>query len=117
MDEHNAINEDFIFSRVGEVMKKLNQNKQLQELAKSNGLEVTNTLQLTEETSNNVAVGVVSLLLAQQSSDPDYSELVRVGMSHRKLKSDLINKYKNQANQLIDKYKIQLRESAVAELT
>lgn len=111
MDEHNSINEDYIFSRVGDVMKKLNQNRKLQELATSNGLEVTNTLKLTEETSNNVAVAVVSLLLAQQQSDPDYDALVRAGMSHRKLKVDLINKYKNQANQMIDRYKMQVRES------
>ena len=47
----------------------------------------------------------------KRSMDPDYSALVRAGMSHRKIKTDLINKYKDQANQIIDRYKNQMRDS------
>lgn len=100
-----------IFSKVGEIMKKLDQNQKLQKLASDNGLDVTNTLHLTEETANNVAVAVVALSLAQQENDPDYAALVRAGLSHRKLKTEVINKYKNQANQMIMAYKNNLRQS------
>ena len=98
-----------IFSKVGQIMTKLEQNKQLQKLALENGLDVKNTIQLTEETTNNIAVAVVALSLAKEANDPDYSALVRAGLSHRKIKTDVINKYKNQANQMIAAYKNQLR--------
>lgn len=103
-------NHDEIFAKVGQIMTKLHENQKLQELASANGLDVKNTIHLTEETTNNIAVAVVSLMLAKQSSDPDYSALVRAGMNHRKIKTDLINKYKNQANQIIDAYKMQMRD-------
>lgn len=103
--------DDSMIEKVGLIMTKLTQNQKLQELAKNNGLDVKNTVQFTEETSNNIAVAVVALMLAKRSMDPDYSALVRAGMSHRKIKTDLINKYKDQANQIIDRYKNQMRDS------
>ena len=103
--------DDAMIQKIGQVMTKLHQNQQLQELAKANGLDVKNTIQFTEETANNIAVAVVSLMLAKRSSDPDYSALVRAGMNHRKIKTELINKYKSQANQLIDKYKMSIRDN------
>ena len=111
MSEPGSISNDFIFSRVGEIMTKLKQNQKLQELAKQNGLDVKNTVEFTEDTIDNIVVAVVALSLAKQDQDPDYAALVRAGMSHRGIKTRLINKYKNQANQLITAYKMQLRES------
>lgn len=111
MMELGSMSEDFIFSRVGEIMTKLQQNKKLQELAVANGLDVKNTVQFTEETINNIIVAVVALSLAKSQNDPDYDALVRAGMSHRKLKTEVINKYKNQANQIITAYKNRLKES------
>lgn len=106
----NPMTDDAIIGKVGEVMTNLERNRKLQELAKNNGLDVKNTIQFTEDTINNIAVAVVSLYLAKRTGDPDYSTLVRAGMQHRKLKSDVINKYKDQANQLIDRYKTSIRE-------
>ena len=103
--------DDAIIQKVGTIMTNLAQNQKLQELAKSNGLDVKNTIQLTEDTSNNIAVSVVALMLAKRNGDSDYSALVRAGMNHRKIKADVINKYKDQANQLIDRYKSSIRES------
>ena len=111
MSELSSSTNDLIFSRVGDVMTKLKQNQKLQELAKANGLDVKNTVEFTEETINNIVVSIIALTLAQQDNDPDYAALVRAGMSHRGIKTRLINKYKNQANQLITAYKTQLRES------
>lgn len=90
-----------IFSKVQELLSKLEENQQLQKLAKENGLPVKNGVDLTEDTMNNIAVSVVSLLLAKQSGDPDYKRLVQTGVQKRSLKTELVNRYKNQANQLI----------------
>jgi hypothetical protein len=105
------LTDDDMIQKVGTIMTNLNQNQRLQELAKSNGLDVKNTIQFTEETTNNIAVSVVALMLAKRESDPDYGALVRAGMNHRKIRVDLINKYKDQANQLIDRYKSEMRDN------
>ena len=100
-----------MIAKVGQIMTNQKQNLQLQQLARDNGLDVKNTIQFTDETAKNVAVGTIALMLAKRSGDPDYSALVRAGLSHRKLRVDLINKYKNQANQLIDRYQSDMREN------
>lgn len=105
----DAYSDDAIIQKVGEVMTKLNQNKQLQELAKANGLDVKNTIQFTDDTINNITVSIVSLMLAKREQDPDYMALTRAGMNHRRLKNELINKRKSQANQLIERYKNSIR--------
>lgn len=109
MNEANSGIDDAIFSKVVVIMEKLDQNRRLQELATANGIDVKNSIQLTEATTNNIAVAVVALMLAKQEGDPDYAALVRAGMNHRKIKTELINKYKNQANQMIDMYKARMK--------
>lgn len=106
----NVFTDDDIIQKVGTIMTKLTQNQKLQELAKTNGLDVKNTLQLTNDTSNIIAVSTVALMLAKREQDSDYDALVRAGMQHRKLKTELINKYKDQANQLIERYKSSIRD-------
>ena len=103
--------DDTMLQVVGKIMTHLTQNQQLQNLAKSNGLDVKNTIQLTEDSINNVATSTVALMLAKRNDDPDYAALVRAGMSHRKCRCDVINKYKDQANQLIDRYKLEMRDN------
>jgi hypothetical protein len=111
MNETSFVTDDDMIAKVGQIMTSLQQNQQLQTLAKNNGLDVKNTIQLTDETAKNVAVSVVALMLAKRSGDPDYSALVRAGMNHRKIRVDLINKFKDQANQIIDRYQMSARES------
>lgn len=106
----NVFTDDDIIQKVGTIMTKQTQNQKLQELAKSNGLDVRNTLQLTDDTTNIIVVSTVALMLAKRSQDSDYDALVRAGMQHRKLKTELINKYKDQANQLIERYKSSIRD-------
>lgn len=105
------VTDDDMIAKVGQIMTNLKQNQKLQELAKNNGLDVKNTIQFTDETSKNIAVATVSLMLAKRSGDPDYAALVRAGMSHRKLRVDLINKFKDQANQMIEKFETSAREN------
>ena len=106
MDENvTNISDEVIFYKVGELLNKLKSNQQLQELAEKNGLEVKNTVKLTDDTINNVAISVVSLLLAKRENDPRYQKLVNTGIQKRSLKTEIINTYKNQANQLIERYK------------
>lgn len=104
MDEE-IMNDDVIFSKVGELMTQLEKNQRLQELATSNGLDIKNTIKLTDENVENVAVSVISLLLAKRSNDPRYKTLVQAGLQKRTVKADIINSYKNQAIQVIKRYK------------
>lgn len=101
----NIISDDEIFSKVTQLMSKLKTNQQLQELSEKNGLNVKNAVKLTDDTIENVAVSVTALLLAKRDNDPRYRNLVRMGMEKRSLKTEIINTYKNQANQLIERYK------------
>lgn len=101
----NIITDDVIFSKVSTLMEKLKSNQQLQALAEKNGLDIKNSVKLTDDTVENIAVSVVALLLAKRSNDPRYNRLVNTGVQKRSLKTEIINTYKNQANQLIEKYK------------
>jgi len=94
-----------MLEKVKSVLERLDQNKQLQDLAMDNGLDVRNKLELTDSTKENVAVSVLTLLIAKESNDPEYTRLVRVGLDKRETKTAIINKYKNQAIQLITKYR------------
>ena len=51
---------DRVFKQVDILMKKLKSNQQLQALASKNGIDVKNTVDLTDDTVNNIAVSVVS---------------------------------------------------------
>lgn len=101
----NVFGDEEIFSKVEELMSKLRKNQKLQELSEQNGLSIKNTVKLTDEAIDNIAVSIVSLLLAKRQHDVRYRELVLAGMNHRKLKTELVNAYKNQANAMISKYK------------
>jgi hypothetical protein len=97
--------EEEIFSRVKQLMEKLDKDQELQELTERNGLDVKSTLRLNPTTKDNVAVSIAALLLAKSENDPEYTRLVRLGMDHRSLKADLVDKYKDRAMQIIQKYK------------
>jgi hypothetical protein len=97
--------EEEIFDRVRSLMEKLDKDQELQDLTERNGLDVKSSLRLNPTTKDNVAIAVTALLLAKNSNDPRYTQLVRLGMDHRSLKADLVDAYKAQAQQLIQKYK------------
>lgn len=100
-----SINTDALVERVGKLMDKLDKDQEIQDLAERNGLNASNTIRLTPETKDNVAVSVLCLLLAQQSNDPKYRTLVHAGLEKRKIKNEIIDEYKGTAIQLIKKYK------------
>ena len=83
----------------------MEENERLQKLAKANGLDVKNTIELTEDTKNNLAVSIVSLLLAKRENDVRYKTLSRVGLQKRTLKTEIVNAYKDKAMELISRYK------------
>ena len=105
MDGINDImNDEEIFSKVKILMERIKKDQALQELSERNGLDVKNSIRLTDDTTNNIAVAEISLMLAKRAGDPKYKTLTRMGMKKRSLKTEIINTYKNQANQLIAKY-------------
>lgn len=93
------------FKKIEDVLSYLNKERELQNLAAENGIEVKNTIRLTDKDIDNYLVSVISLLLCQQSDDARYRTLVQTGISKRSLKAEIINSYKNQAIQLINLYK------------
>lgn len=96
---------EVVFKKIEDVLSYLNKERELQKLASENGLDVKNTIRLTQDSIDKYLVSVISLLLAKQSSDPRYKTLVQTGVSKRTLKAEIINNYKNQAIQLINQYK------------
>lgn len=94
-----------IIAKVGDLFSRMNANERLQQLATDNGLDVKNNLTLTEEAKNNLAVTLVSLLLAKRDNDVRYTTLVKTGLQKRSVKTSIVNSYKNQAIALIDRYK------------
>lgn len=104
--ELNAVGfDEEIFTKVETLMNQLRKNQKIQELSEQNGLQVKNSVRLTDDSINNIAVAIVSLLLAKKSNDPRYKKLVRTGIKKRSLKTEIINDYKNQANQMIGRYR------------
>lgn len=105
MNDVDFMNDEEIFSKVVDIMDRLQKNQELQELSERNGLDVKNSIRLNKETQDNIAIAVVSLLLAKKSNDPKYLKLTQAGLQKRRLKTEIINDYKASANQLIQKYR------------
>lgn len=94
-----------IIAKVGDLFSRMNANERLQQLATNNGLDVKNNLTLTEEAKDNLAVTLVSLLLAKRDNDVRYTTLVKAGLQKRSVKTSIVNSYKDQAMALIERYK------------
>ena len=99
------MSDEEIIKKVGDLFSKMEQNSKLYALAKMNGLDVKNNIELTEDTKDNLAVTIVSLLLAKRENDARYSELVKVGLQRKSIKSEIVNSYKDRALELIKSYK------------
>lgn len=97
--------ENEIFSKVEKLVDKIHQNRELQQMAIDNGIDIKNSVKLTEASEDNYAISVIALMLAKDANDPKYHDLVRNGMAHRESRIDVINEYKDQANQLYRRYK------------
>jgi len=95
--------EDAMFAKIGEIMVRLRKQKDLQELAEKNGVQV-NGIRYTDDTIMNIATSVIALMMAREEGDPRYRKLVEQGMQKRSLKVELINSYKQKANDLINRY-------------
>lgn len=99
MTDEEIINKlDYLFSRMED-------NNRLKKLADENGLDIKNSIELTDEDKDNYAVTIVSLLLAKRNNDQEYQILKRVGLKRREVRTSIVNKYKNDAIDLIKKYK------------
>lgn len=94
-----------IIMKVGDLFSRMEANERLQQLATDNGLDVKNNITLTEEAKDNLAVTIVSLLLAKRDNDVRYTTLAKVGLQKRSIKTAIVNSYKDQAMALIERYK------------
>lgn len=100
------ITDETIIQHIGELMTKLRKDKELQTLARENGIDVQNTMDFSEDTIEIYVISVVSLMLAKRSGDPNYKTMCSLGLQKRSLKAELINTYKDQAMQLINAWKM-----------
>ena len=98
------MDEQMIYNRIETILQKMSQKKQLQSLAKSNGIEL-NELELNDDTTDAVVVSVIALMLAKMDEDERYKQLCDFGMQKRSLKVEIINDYKQRANMLYNKFK------------
>lgn len=101
----NETNHDAILKKVSTLFERMNQNRQLQELAENNGIDIKNSIKLTDDNMMNVAVTLVALSLAKEANDPRYKTLVNTGLQKRSLKMEIVNDYKSQANNIIHDWK------------
>lgn len=104
------IPDEQIFSHVQKMMNHLDQTNRLQQLAKDNGIEINNEIDLSEDNRKKVMVATTSLLIAKRNGDPDYDMLCRTGLQKREIKSRVINKYKDEAQQLINRVENKITE-------
>ena len=104
---------EVVFKKIEDVLTYLNKERELQKLASENGLDVKNTIRLTQDSVDNYLVSVISMLLCRNSNDPRYKTLVQTGVSKRSLKAEIINNYKDQAIQLINQYKNENKDDRV----
>ena len=97
-------NEQLIYDKIKVILDKMNQKKQLQELARNNGLPI-NELELNSDTEDMVVLSVIALMIAMLEGDVRYKKLCMLGMQKRSLKAEIINDYKQRANMIYNKYK------------
>jgi hypothetical protein len=98
------MNEQLIYDKIKVMLDRMEQKKQLQSLAKTNGIEL-NEMELTDDTSDAIVISVIALMLAKMDNDERYRKLCDFGMQKRSLKVEIINDYKQRANMLYNKYK------------
>ena len=101
----DIMHDEAILNRVKTIMDRLDKDQELQDLAERNGVDAVNTIRLTPTTKDNVAVTMLSLLLAQKAGDPRYKNLSALGLQKRSIKADIVNEYKGQAIQLMNQYR------------
>lgn len=92
-----------IIDKAKTILTKLKQNQELQKLADSNGLDIKNSVNLTDDNIKNLVISVIALMLAKNNDDKRYKQLVRMGVQKRSLKTEIINAYKNKAIQILNK--------------
>jgi hypothetical protein len=95
--------EDDMFAKIGEMMVHYRKQKELQDLAEKNGVQI-NGVRYTDDSIMNIVTSVVALMMARNEGDPRYHQLVEQGMRKRSLKVEIINSYKDRANELINQY-------------
>lgn len=97
-----------IIDKAKTILTKLKQNQELQKLADSNGLDIKNSVNLTDDNIKNLVISVIALMLAKNNDDKRYKQLVRMGVQKRSLKTEIINAYKNQAIQILNKSELKI---------
>ena len=100
-----------ILDCLNDFFAKFEQNRKLQDMALANGIDIKNAVRLTDEQKEALAVAQVALLLAKRENDNRYVILTKTGLEHRALKAEIINAYKDQAIQLINKGKLQMENN------
>ena len=110
-EESIMMTDEQILDCLNDFFAKFEQNRKLQDMALANGIDIKNAVRLTDEQKEALAVAQVALLLAKRENDNRYVILTKTGLEHRALKAEIINAYKDQAIQLINKGKLQMENN------
>lgn len=110
-EESIMMTDEQILDCLNNFFAKFEQNRKLQDMALANGIDIKNAVRLTDEQKEALAVAQVALLLAKRENDNRYVILTKTGLEHRALKAEIINAYKDQAIQLINKGKLQMENN------
>ena len=98
------MDESTIFPIIDKLLASLKQNKELQALAMTNGLDYKNNIEFTDTNIKKIIVSIVSLVIAKNDNDPRYAAFRRTGIQKRSLKTAIINDHKDLALNMYEKY-------------
>jgi hypothetical protein len=103
--QQTPMDDNLLAEEVKTLLGKFAENRKLRELADMNGVDIKNSVRLTNDSMDAVAVSIVSLLLCKREDPGAYHEIVLAGLRNRELKVKNTNRFKNQAIQLINRHK------------
>lgn len=106
------MSDEQIIDCLNDFFVKFDQSRKLQDMTLANGIDIKNSVRLTDEQKEALAVAQVALLLAKRENDNRYKILSKAGLEHRALKAELINAYKDQAIQLINRSRVHAENNA-----
>lgn len=95
--------ESYFYPSIDKLLKRLKTEQSVQERAQSSGVN-TGVIKLSDDVINDTLTTVLSLALAKDNDDPAYHKLTAYGLQKRETKVKIVDKYKDEANAIIQKY-------------
>lgn len=98
--------ENYFFPSIDKLYKRLKLEQSVQQRTQDAGVDI-NVVKLSDDTIDNTLTTIVALALAKDNDDPCYHALAAYGLKRRETKMKVVDKYKDEANMIIEKYHMQ----------